>query len=104
MRAIAKLFPVWLSVILPSIVYAQDETQPPEELVTMVDKILGLLQYLGIAVLIGGMIYTGIQLATADTPEEQARAKKRLGLIILAGAIMALAKPIVQWLTGYTTP
>ncbi|KSW12226.1 hypothetical protein CF15_05585 [Pyrodictium occultum] len=91
MRAIAKLFPVWLSVILPSIVYAQDETQPPEELVTMVDKILGLLQYLGIAVLIGGMICTGIQLATADTPEEQARAKKRLGLIILAGAIMAQA-------------
>ncbi len=98
-RALAKTLPLWMVSTASMIVYAQDE-QPPEEVTAMINKILSLLQYIGIAVLIGGMIYTGIQLATADTPEEQARAKKRLGAIILAGAIMALAKPIIAWLTG----
>ncbi len=98
-KRLAKLIPLWLSIGLSTIAYAQDEA-PPEEVVSMVNKILSLIQYIGVAVLIGGMIYAGIQLATADTPEEQARAKKRIAAILLAGAIMALAKPLIAWLTG----
>ena len=96
---IIRLAPLWLATGLSTIVYAQGEA-PPEEVVVMVNKLLSLIQYIGIAVLIGGMIYAGIQLATADTPEEQARAKKKIAAIILAGAIMALAKPLIAWLTG----
>ncbi len=98
-RKLLRLIPLWLATGLSSIVYAQEEA-PPEEVVSMVNKILSLIQYIGVAVLIGGMIYAGIQLATADTPEEQARAKKRIAAILLAGAIMALAKPLIAWLTG----
>ena len=98
-KRISRLIPLWLATGLSVVTYAQDEA-PPEEVVAMVNKILSLIQYIGVAVLIGGMIYAGIQLATADTPEEQARAKKRRAAILLAGAIMALAKPIIAWLTG----
>ena len=98
-RRLFRLIPLWLATGLSSIAYAQEEA-PPEEVVSMVNKILSLIQYIGVAVLIGGMIYAGIQLATADTPEEQARAKKRIAAILLAGAIMALAKPLIAWLTG----
>jgi len=101
-RRLAKLTPLWLLTSVAS-VYAQGE-ELPQELVSMVDKILSLIQYIGVAVLIGGMIYAGIQLATADTPEEQARAKKKIAAILLAGAIMALAKPVVSWLTGLNPP
>lgn len=98
-KRLTRLTPLWLATGLSVVVYAQDEA-PPEEVVAMVNKILSLIQYIGVVVLIGGMIYTGIQLATADTPEEQARAKKRIALTLLAGAIMALAKPLIAWLTG----
>jgi len=50
----------------------------------MVDKLLGFLQYIGSAILIGGFIMAGIKLATADTPEEQAKAKKWLVALFLA--------------------
>jgi len=79
------------------VVYAQSESVPPE-VQNMVDKLLGFLQYIGSAILIGGFIMAGIKLATADTPEEQAKAKKWLVALFLAGAIMVLAKPIVNWL------
>ncbi len=103
-KKISRLIPLWLATGLSAVAYAQGGEAPPEELTEMVDKILSLLQYIGVAVLIGGMIYAGIQLAAADTPEEQARAKKRIAAILLAGAIMALAKPIVSWLTGLNPP
>jgi len=86
--------------LLP-IVYAQDYEEPPEEVTNMVNKFLDFLTYIGVAILIGGMIYGAIKLALADTPEEQARAKKMIGYILIAGAIIALAKPIVYWITGY---
>ena len=98
-RRLLRSAPLWLAASLSAVAYAQGE-EPPEEVVAMVDKILSLIQYLGVAVLVGGMIYAGIQLATADTPEEQARAKKRIVAILLAGAIMALEKPLIAWLTG----
>ena len=98
-KRLLRSAPLWLATSLSAVAYAQDE-EPPQELVYMVDKILSLIQYLGVAVLIGGMTYAGIQLATADTPEEQARAKKRIAAILLVGAIMALAKPLIAWLTG----
>jgi len=103
LKRLFRLAPIWLSAGL-GVAYAQGENGPPQALVSMVDKILTLLQYIGVAVLVGGLIYAGIQLAVADTPEEQARAKKRVSIVILAGAIMALAKPIVSWLTGMTPP
>ena len=113
-KKLARLIPLWLAITASNWkAYAWGEgggdnggggggggeTAPPE-VIAMVNKILSLIQYIGVAVLIGGMIYAGIQLATADTPEEQARAKKRIGAILLAGAIMALAKPLIAWLTG----
>lgn len=82
-----------------ALMYETGARIPPEEVVSMVNKLLGLLQYIGVAVLVGGLIYSGIQMATADTPEEQAKAKKRAAAVVLGGAILALAKPIVQWLT-----
>lgn len=86
---------VWLASNIV-VVYAQSEVPP--EVQNMVGKLLGFLQYIGSAILVGGFIMAGIKLATADTPEEQAKAKKWLVALFLAGAIMVVAKPIVNWL------
>jgi hypothetical protein len=42
--------------------WSSGETSLPTELVSMVNNLLTLLQYLGGAVIIGGLIYGGIQL------------------------------------------
>lgn len=82
---------VWLASNIV-VVYAQSGSVPPE-VQNMVDKLLEFLQYIGSAILISGFIMAGIKLATADMPEEQAKAKKWLVALFLAGAIMVLARP-----------
>ncbi|HUJ85006.1 MAG TPA: hypothetical protein VLV84_05310 [Candidatus Acidoferrales bacterium] len=49
------------------------------------------------------MVYFGLQLVRAEGPEEQARAQKVLAGCIIAGVLMALAKPLAFWATGWNT-
>lgn len=49
------------------------------------------------------MVYFGLRLVRAEGPEEQARAQKVLAGCIIAGVLMALAKPLAFWATGWNT-
>ena len=49
------------------------------------------------------MIYFTLRLVRAEGPEEQARAQKVLAGCIVAGILMALAKPLAFWATGWDT-
>ena len=47
------------------------------------------------------IVYFGLRLVRAEGPEEQARAQKVLAGCIIAGVLMALAKPLAYWATGW---
>jgi len=49
------------------------------------------------------LVYFGLRLVRAEGPEEQARAQKVLAGCIIAGVLMALAKPLAFWATGWNT-
>lgn len=49
------------------------------------------------------MAYFALSLVRAEGPEEQARAQKVLAGCIIAGVLMALAKPLAFWATGWDT-
>jgi hypothetical protein len=49
------------------------------------------------------VVYFGLRLVRAEGPEEQARAQKVLAGCIIAGVLMALAKPLAFWATGWNT-
>ncbi|MGD6805871.1 MAG: hypothetical protein ACQCN4_02810 [Candidatus Bathyarchaeia archaeon] len=49
------------------------------------------------------LVYFGFRLVRAEGPEEQARAQKVLAGCIIAGVLMALAKPLAFWATGWNT-
>jgi len=45
--------------------------------------------------------YRSLPLVRADGPEDQARAQKVLVGCIVAGVLMAVAKPVAFWVTGW---
>lgn len=49
------------------------------------------------------MAYYSLRLVRAEGPEEQVRAQKVLAGCIIAGVLMALAKPLAYWATGWNT-
>jgi hypothetical protein len=44
--------------------------------------------------------YSSIRLVRAESPEEQARAQRVLAGCVIAGVLMAIAKPVASWATG----
>ena len=46
-------------------------------------------------------IYRSLPLVRSEGPEEQARAQKVLVGCIVAGVLMAVAKPVAYWVTGW---
>jgi len=46
-------------------------------------------------------VYRSLPLVRAEGPEEQARAQKVLVGCIVAGVLMAVAKPVTYWVTGW---
>jgi TRAP-type C4-dicarboxylate transport system permease large subunit len=46
-------------------------------------------------------VYFALLLVRAEGPEEQARAQKVLAGCIIAGVLMAIAKPLAYWATGW---
>jgi hypothetical protein len=46
-------------------------------------------------------VYRSLPLVRAEGPEEQARAQKVLVGCIVAGVLMAVAKPVAYWVTGW---
>jgi hypothetical protein len=47
------------------------------------------------------VVYRSLPLVRAEGPEEQARAQKVLVGCIVAGVLMAVAKPVTYWVTGW---
>ncbi|MCL1970124.1 MAG: hypothetical protein FWF66_01485 [Candidatus Bathyarchaeota archaeon] len=47
------------------------------------------------------VVYQFLPLVRAEGPEEQARAQKVLVGCIIAGVLMAVAKPVAFWVTGW---
>ena len=47
------------------------------------------------------VVYRFLPLVRAEGPEEQARAQKVLVGCIIAGVLMAVAKPVAYWVTGW---
>jgi len=47
------------------------------------------------------IIYRSLPLVRADGPEDQTRAQKVLVGCIIAGVLMAVAKPVAYWVTGW---
>jgi hypothetical protein len=47
------------------------------------------------------VVYRFLPLVRAEGPEEQARAQKVLVGCIIAGVLMAVAKPVAFWVTGW---
>jgi hypothetical protein len=47
------------------------------------------------------ILYRSLPLVRAEGPEEQARAQKVLVGCIVAGVLMAVAKPVAYWVTGW---
>ena len=47
------------------------------------------------------IIYKTLPLVRSEGPEEQARAQKVLVGCIVAGVLMAVAKPVAYWVTGW---
>ena len=47
------------------------------------------------------VVYRVLPLVRAEGPEEQARAQKVLVGCIIAGVLMAVAKPVAYWVTGW---
>ncbi len=49
------------------------------------------------------IVYFTLRLVRAEGPEEQARAQKVLAGCIIAGVLMAIARPLAFWVTGWNT-
>ena len=49
------------------------------------------------------LVYLVLPLVRSEGPEEQARAQKVLVGCIIAGVLMAVAKPVAFWVTGWNT-
>ena len=47
------------------------------------------------------VVYKSLPLVRSEGPEEQARAQKVLVGCIIAGVLMAVAKPVAFWVTGW---
>jgi hypothetical protein len=47
------------------------------------------------------VVYRVLPLVRSEGPEEQARAQKVLVGCIIAGVLMAVAKPVAYWVTGW---
>jgi hypothetical protein len=61
---------------------------------TMLPSLVGL-------VVTALFIYSSLPLVRAEGPEEQARAQKVLVGCVIAGVLMAVAKPVAFWVTGW---
>jgi len=48
-------------------------------------------------------VHLSLPLVRSEGPEEQARAQKVLVGCIIAGVLMAVAKPVAFWVTGWNT-
>lgn len=60
------------------------------------EALLAVFAILAVAIL----CFYVVRLVRAESPEEQARAQRVLAGCIIAGAIMAIAKPVAYWATG----
>jgi len=47
------------------------------------------------------VVYRSLPLVRSEGPEEQARAQKVLVGCVIAGVLMAVAKPVAFWVTGW---
>lgn len=55
----------------------------------------------GLLLAVAVLVRDGIRLVRAEGPEEQARAEKVLVGCVIGGFLMAIAKPLAYWLTGW---
>ena len=63
------------------------------------ESLLAIVMLVAIAL----MVCFNLRLVRAEGPEEQARAQKVLAGCIVAGVLMAIAKPLAYWATGWNT-
>ena len=61
----------------------------------------GILSSLVLLIATALFVYRSLPLVRAEGPEEQARAQKVLVGCIVAGVLMAVAKPVTYWVTGW---
>ncbi len=61
----------------------------------------GVLPSLVLLIAVALFVYRSLPLVRAEGPEEQARAQKVLVGCIVAGVLMAVAKPVAYWVTGW---
>jgi len=61
----------------------------------------GVLPSLVLLIAAALFVYRSLPLVRAEGPEEQARAQKVLVGCIVAGVLMAVAKPVAYWVTGW---
>ena len=61
----------------------------------------GALPTLVVLVTTALIIWLSLPLVRAEGPEEQARAQKVLVGCVIAGVLMAVAKPVAFWVTGW---
>jgi hypothetical protein len=62
--------------------------------VTVLPSLVGL-------VITALFVYRSLPLVRSEGPEEQARAQKVLVGCVIAGVLMAVAKPVAFWVTGW---
>jgi len=68
----------------------------------LVSEFLGTATPVLVLLLISALvIYRALPLVRSEGPEEQARAQKVLVGCIVAGVLMAVAKPVAFWVTGW---
>jgi TRAP-type C4-dicarboxylate transport system permease small subunit len=62
---------------------------------------LNILSSLVLLITTALFVYRSLPLVRSEGPEEQARAQKVLVGCIVAGVLMAVAKPVAFWVTGW---
>jgi hypothetical protein len=62
---------------------------------------IDVLSSIALLIITSLFVYQVLPLVRAEGPEEQARAQKVLVGCIIAGVLMAVAKPVAYWVTGW---
>lgn len=73
------------------------------ELKKISGTILGYIQYIGLAIFVGSIIFYGIQLVSADA-SKTAEIKDKLILWVIAGVLIMGASQVVQIITDASKP
>ncbi|MDR0373112.1 MAG: hypothetical protein LBI79_06100 [Nitrososphaerota archaeon] len=74
----------------------------PETLITSLSNVnTNILSSLMVLITTALITYRALPLVRSEGPEEQARAQKVLVGCVIAGVLMAVAKPVAFWVTGW---